>query len=103
MEYRFLVVKLAHPYKFDDHIESFDMFNLSEREDVCLYIAETNKNHDYLITLTPISVYAVMFPIDSVNENVFRKITNKRTFSVSTEFNKAQGFADYIKQLMNYY
>ena len=87
MEYRFLVVKLAHPYKFDDHIESFDMFNLSEREDVCLYIAETNKNHDYLITLTPISVYAVMFPIDSVNENVFRKVNNQNNYLSSNLIN----------------
>ena len=102
MEYRFLVVKLAHPYKFNDHIESFDMLNLSKNEHVCLYVAETNRRHDQFITLTPVSTYAVMFPVDSIHENVFRKLTNKRTFSVSDEFMKAQGFADYVKQFMDY-
>lgn len=102
MDYRFLIVKLAHPYKYDDVINNFDMLNLSKNEHVCLYIAETNRRHDQLITLTPVSTYAVMFPVDSIHENVFRKLTNKRTFSVSDEFMKAQGFADYVKQFMDY-
>ena len=102
MDYRFLLVKLAHPYKYNSVIDSFDMFNLSKNEHVCLYIAETNRRHDQYITLTPVSTYAVMFPIDSIHENVFRKLTNKRTFDVSTEFMKAQGFADYVNNFINY-
>ncbi len=104
MNRRFLVVKMAHPYgNIESHnIDSFDIFNLSKHADVCMYLAETNKYHDNLITLTPLSVYAVLFPVDSINENEFRKFVNKRTFDVSTEFFKAQGFADYVKQFINY-
>ena len=102
MEHRFLVVKLSHPYKYNDEINSFDMFNLSDNEDVCMYLAESNRRHDNLITLTPLSVYAVMFPVDSIDEKIFRRLNNKRTFSISAEFNKAQGFADYVKQFIHY-
>jgi len=102
MEYRFLLVKLAHPYNRYGGISGFDMFDLSKDEAVCLYIAEYNRNHDGLISLTPISVYAAMFPVDSIKENEFRKLNNKKTFDVSTEFMKAQGFADYINKFIHY-
>lgn len=102
MEYKFLLVKLANPYNRYGGISGFDIFDLSKDEAVCLYIAEYNRNHNGLISLTPISVYAAMFPVDSIKETEFRKLNNKRTFNVSTEFYKAQEFADYVNKFIHY-
>ena len=102
MEYRFLVVKLAHPYKYNDLVNTFDMFNLSSKEEVCIYSAEQNKRHDSLITLTPILNYAVQFPIDSIKEKDLRKEKNKIIFDFTSGLNKAKGFAQYANYFMYY-
>lgn len=102
MEYRFLVVKLANPYKYNNLIDNFDMFNLSEKEEVCIYSAERNKRHNNFITLTPILDYAARFPIDSVKEKEFKFDKNKLTFNFVSGLQKAQGFAKYANDFLYY-
>ena len=101
MDYRYLIVKLAHPYN-DNGMGTFDIFDLSDELDVCLYIAETNKNHQHLISLTPIQHYAVRFPVDSIKEIELKKLKNKRTFDFNSQLLKAQGFATFVKMFIHY-
>lgn len=102
MDYKFFVVKLAHPYKYNDVINEFDMFNLSDKEEVCIYLGEHNKRHDDLITLTPVSNYAIRFPIDSIKEKDLRKEKNKLIFDFPSGLNKIHGFAKYVNDFMYY-
>jgi len=101
MEYRFFIVKMAHPYNNSNDLNKFDMFNLSKSEMPCLYLAEFNNRHEGRILLTPLQEYATMFPIDVIKEIDLRRL-NKHTFSFPDQLNKAKGFISYLTNFINY-
>ena len=102
MEYRFFVVKMAHPYNDLDGLNNFDIFNLSKLEMPCLYLAEFNNRHEGNISLTPLQEYATIFPIDVIKEVEFKRLKNKHTFDFPNQLNKAKGFILYLSNFINY-